>query len=45
MPNWKVLVQRPSGLITMEESASTFYEGYNEKGREVGIEVNIDNQS
>ncbi len=45
MPTWKAWVQRPSGLIKTEESASAFNESYLEKGGEVGIEANIDNQS
>ncbi len=45
MPSWKVWVQRPSGLIKMKGSSSTFNECYLGKGREVGIEGNFDNWS
>ncbi len=41
MPCWNAWVQRPSGLIKTEGSASAF----SREGREVGVESNIDNQS
>jgi hypothetical protein len=38
-------VQRPTGLIKVEGSASSFKGSDHEKGRECGIEVNIYNQT
>ena len=42
MPSWMAWVQRPSGLIKLEGSASAFKGSHLKKGRECGIEPNID---
>jgi hypothetical protein len=44
MPSWKAWVQRPSGLNKVEGSASIFKGCYIVKGKECGIEANINNQ-
>ncbi len=45
MPSWIVWVQRPSGLIKVEGSRSTFRERYLGLDRECYIGENINNQS
>jgi hypothetical protein len=44
MISWNALVQRPSGLIKVERSASTFIRCYLGKGRECFVEASIDSQ-
>jgi hypothetical protein len=44
MPSWMAWVQRPSGLIKVEGSASAFRGSYLGLGRECFIEANINKQ-
>jgi len=45
MPNWLVWVEKPSGLIKVEGSASAFMGSYLGLCREYFIGENIDNES